>query len=71
MKQLKAYLLLFDQIMSNYTAQLANIRNVFSIESVDKTYFSEVPTDISGLEEILKPKNISEYQSNINKIIDN
>jgi hypothetical protein len=71
MKQLKAYLLLFDQIMSNYTAQLANIRNVFSIESVDKTYFSEVPTDISGLEEILKPKNISEYQSNINKIIEN
>ena len=69
MKQLKAYLLLFDQLMANYNAQLANIRNVFSIDSIDKTYFSKVPTDISGLEEILKSKNISEYQIKIDKII--
>lgn len=70
MKQLKAYLLLFDQMMCNHSAQLANIRNIFSVDNVDKTFFSEVPTDISGLNEILKSKNTDDHKSKIDIIIE-
>jgi hypothetical protein len=35
-KQLKAYLLFFEQIMANYLSQLANINNVFSADVTGK-----------------------------------
>lgn len=39
-KQLKAYLLIFDQIMANYLAQLANVGELFSWSpEVKQTYF--------------------------------
>lgn len=59
-KQLKAYLLIFEQVMANYLSQLANVRGLFSIEeSVEvkkgveesndqhqQTYFGQFPHDI-------------------------
>ncbi|NJO15954.1 MAG: hypothetical protein HC877_09435 [Thioploca sp.] len=54
-KQLKAYLLLFDQILANYFAQLANVGRLFSITPADPdtaTYFSQILDDPSlGLDE--------------------
>jgi len=41
-KQLKAYLLFFEQLLADYFAQLANVRKLFSIDaSIDKTYFTQ------------------------------
>ncbi len=42
-KQLKAYLLLFEQILANYLAQLANVKKLFSIDptvtkEINKSY---------------------------------
>jgi len=40
-KQLKGYLCIFEQILSNYLSQLANIRHLFSIEDEEHaTYFN-------------------------------
>lgn len=39
-KQLKAYLLFFDQLLANYIAQLTNIRKLYAISSgCEQTYF--------------------------------
>ncbi len=49
-KQLKAFLLVFDQILANYLAQLAHVRDLFSISlekdpfgnsTITQTYFSQ------------------------------
>ena len=41
--QLEAYLLFFDQVMSNYCAQLAEAERLFSIDpAADATYFSQI-----------------------------
>lgn len=47
-KQLKAYLLVFEQLMANYLKQLANIQQLFSLNSSLKTtYFYQVLTEAS------------------------
>jgi len=59
-KQLKAYLLFFDQILANYFAQLGNAKALFSFypKSANKkshrTYFSQYINDSElGLEEVV------------------
>ncbi len=54
-KQLKSYLMFFEQIMANYFAQLHNINKLFSIEDVDNTYFTQTLFNISGIEYIYQP----------------
>lgn len=68
MKQLKAYLLLFDQVMCNFNTQLLNVRNIFSTDNIDKTLFSDIPHDISGLNEIINAQNLKDYKSKIDEI---
>ena len=42
-RQLKAYLLFFDQLMANYFAQLSKVKKLFSTDSrVEQTYFSQL-----------------------------
>lgn len=53
-KQLRGYLMMFEQILANYLAQLANVRQLFAIDmNIDRTYYSQVPTDITQIEELL------------------
>jgi len=41
-KQLKAFLMLIDQIFANYCAQLSNLKNLFSLDrDIRRTYFSQ------------------------------
>ncbi|MCP4121839.1 MAG: hypothetical protein GY751_08815 [Bacteroidetes bacterium] len=41
-KQLKAFLLFFDQLLANYCSQLSKVREIFSMNSdIDKTYFNQ------------------------------
>lgn len=63
-RQLQAYLMVFDQLLVNYLAQLASTRELFAVEpargiatglSPQPTYFSAVlPAEVSGAEDIIK-----------------
>ena len=71
--QLKSYLLLFEQIMANYLANLDSIRELFSLNTnSDSTYFGAVldPKEISNLERIY-PENAEELLSSMLGKIDN
>jgi len=42
-RQLKAYMAFFDQLLANYLAQLANVKNLYSFSSdVKRTYFYQL-----------------------------
>lgn len=51
-KQMKAYLLFFDQILANYLAQLAQIKLLFAAEESPATYFAQPVTDMQGVAEL-------------------
>jgi hypothetical protein len=52
-KQLKAYLLLFDQVLANFFSQLSHAKELFSTSAdVKQTYFAQFLNDIKGVEEI-------------------
>jgi hypothetical protein len=53
-KQLKAYLLFFDQVLANYFAQLANVKTLLSADnSVAATYFSNVVNQLNDRDALL------------------
>lgn len=52
-KQLKGYLLLFEQILTNYLAQLQNVRHLFSWDdTIDKTYYTQLLIDVKNRDEL-------------------
>jgi len=53
-KQLKGYLLFFEQILANYLAQLGNISHFFS-PSEKQTYFTQTLDDVPGIQDLLHP----------------
>ena len=58
-KQLKAYLLLFEQIMANYAANLGSIKTLFSVDSQSCSSYGVMPLSeqhIAGLEAIYPDK---------------
>ncbi|MBT6004532.1 MAG: hypothetical protein HOG79_02345, partial [Prolixibacteraceae bacterium] len=58
-KQLKAYLLFFDQILATYFAHLEKVKDVLSIDNQLKTtYFTQAVKDIKEFEEL-----VSKYPS--------
>ncbi len=68
--QLKGYLLFYDQLLANYASQLANIRSLFSLKSeadsaeeTCKTYFTQLPDSIPGIESLLKFHTTAETQN--------
>lgn len=53
-KQLKAYLLFFDQFLADYLSQLAHTKQLFSIEhDISQTYFYQVPENVPRLDEVV------------------
>lgn len=61
-KQLKAFLTLFEQIMADHLSQVANIKNIFSIDSnIETTFFKQYPTDIPEIESVLIPPTQEDY----------
>lgn len=53
-KQLKAYLLVFEQLMANHLAQLANVQRLFSLESgLNTTYFHQLLETVPELDSIV------------------
>lgn len=55
-KQLKAYLLLFEQLMADYASQLVQVGNLFSTDpTVDQTYFFQDLFDLPGMWDLYDP----------------
>lgn len=55
-KQLKAYLLFYEQLLVNYMEQLAHVKDLFAVDpTVQHSYFSRLltSTEIKGLDEII------------------
>lgn len=68
-KQLKAYLLFFEQVLANYLSQLAHVKDLFSIKTtIDKTYFTKLVTGIEGLDELLSDK--TEFLNTVQKTME-
>ena len=54
-KQLKAYLLFFEQLLANYFAQIAHFKDLMDFYNPDiKTYFAQTLSGLPGLEELLQ-----------------
>ena len=54
-KQLKAYLLFFDQILANFFAQLSKVKDLFSIdENITQTYSSQVIEEVKDIKDLYK-----------------
>jgi hypothetical protein len=69
-KQLKGYLVFFEQVMANYLAQLSNVRSLFSLdENLNKTYFSQVPSDIHDLQEIINSKDSDAFKKKLEDLM--
>src|SRR5690606_16033171 len=53
-KQLKAYLLFFDQIFASYFAHLKNVKDIFSINGeLNKSYFTQMVENVKDLSELV------------------
>lgn len=53
--QLKGFLLFFEQIITNYMAQLSRFNELYSLDkSVDTSYFVQVPWDIPRVYDLIK-----------------
>lgn len=73
-KQLRAYLFFFEQIMANYLAQVANVDKLFSTDkNLDQTYFYQNINYVTGYEEIIDDKDMdfNIILNEINKKFDN
>jgi len=71
-RQLKAYLMFFDQLLANYFSQLAHVRDLFSFHKEDtRTYFPQsIEEPVLGLEDIrcLDP---AAHQARLQQITEN
>ncbi|MDH3974147.1 MAG: DUF1508 domain-containing protein [Deltaproteobacteria bacterium] len=68
-KQLKAYLLFFEQLFADYLAQLAHVKDLFSIdESVSQTYFTQELSSIKGIEALYIDYN--DYKNNLYGLVE-
>ncbi len=62
-KQLKGYLLLFEQFAADYLAQLAHQKELFSMARCDQTYFWQAITDCPGVEDVVG--NLEEFKKKL------
>lgn len=53
-KQLKGYLIIYDQIMANFLAQLNHVKYLFSTENIENTSATQLIDDIPGVEYLYK-----------------
>ena len=68
-KQLKGYLLFFDQILANYCSQLWEVRNLFKADAtVKRTYFSQTVNGIRDMKELIHDH--ENWTSNLQDLVD-
>lgn len=60
-KQLKGYLLFFDQVLATYFAHLGKVKDLLSVDSkLKQTYFTQAVKDIKGFEELVNDNETSD-----------
>jgi len=64
--QLKAYLSFFEQHMANSLAQLAGAKDLFNLNSGNKSYFVQPITDYIGMNKILDKSYLDELENQVN-----
>ncbi len=64
-KQLKGYLVHFEQILANTSAQLANLKKLFSIYPQSQTYFHQPLTDVPNFISLLVTEDDTEAKEKI------
>jgi len=52
-RQLKGYLLFFEQLLADFLAQLTNAKRLFSVEDIKQTYFAQYLADIKDTDGLL------------------
>jgi hypothetical protein len=63
-RQLQAFLLVFDQLLANYLAQLANLRELLSTDPLlRQSYFTRAVEDFPDMSEIFTQKDPEAYAS--------
>jgi hypothetical protein len=68
-KQLRGFLILFEQLMANYLSQLANFHQIFSTQSeIKSTYFNQYADEVPGLKELISFDNKEAYLEYLNTI---
>ncbi|MBO9700584.1 MAG: hypothetical protein J7604_10275 [Sporocytophaga sp.] len=56
-KQLKGFLLIYEQILANYLSQLANVKKLFSLkEDLKETYFYQTLDSVPDVKPLLKER---------------
>lgn len=56
-KQLRGYLMLFEQVIANYLSQLSNVKELLTLTPrLDRTYFHQLLTTVTDAEEIFQDK---------------
>ncbi|RZJ53541.1 MAG: hypothetical protein EOO44_08170 [Flavobacterium sp.] len=69
-KQLKGYLLFFDQILASYFKHLSTVKELLSINSnLSNTYFTQVIADMTGFEEIVNDAYLSSGEDKLNELL--
>jgi hypothetical protein len=53
-KQLKAYLLFYDQLLADFFSQLSNAKKLFGLDDLKQTYFAQFLEDIPGILPVYK-----------------
>ncbi|WP_264536433.1 hypothetical protein [Flavobacterium sp. N1736] len=69
-KQLKGYLLFFDQILASYFKHLSNIKELLSINNdLPNTYFTQAISDMAGFDEIVNEKYLSSGEEKLDEFL--
>lgn len=69
-KQLKGYLLFFDQILASYFKHLSNVKELLSINNeLPSTYFTQMITDMTGFDEIANSKYLESSQEELDEAL--
>lgn len=55
-KQLKGYLLFFEQLLSDYLVQLDHLRDLFSFDHKEQTYFTKALAKLDGIQSLIIDK---------------
>lgn len=68
-KQLKGYLMMFDQVLANEFAQLSHVKDLFSFrDDGTRTYFSQVVDDDSLHLDDVRATDLATHQANVDAI---
>jgi uncharacterized protein len=68
-KQFKGYLLFFDQILTNYLAQLKNVKTLFAAQTDSATYFGQPLTDVVDMNAFYPPSVLGTLQDHITDVL--